>query len=311
MTIDLIFEYNDFTWCPTTTYVKYFKKLKETRPDLTVNHIDSVQMRLEAERNKQFFGHASKYGPFYMMVCNRDTNKYALVSYWDSIKDIFEASSACFFDFSKMEQLITSIGIVRNDIEFKPLMYLNYTPFGYVPLSPECEQEIEKLYAANLEKTIPDRPRFRNFPADPCRQYIMNDSRFEGIDKRNHILQLREYMAELNSHKINISLNGHGEICHRDMEIMGLGNVLIRPKFVVKFHEPLIPDYHYIAIDFEDYRDYKTMADRIIDKYNEIKNKPDFLDFIGKNAREWYLRNGCTDGNADLLLKIVNLDLLK
>lgn len=310
MIIDLIFEYNDHGWCPTATYVKYFKKLKELRPDIEVNHLDSVQMRLEAEKNGQYFGHASRYGPFYMIVKNRETHKYTLVSYWDSIKDIFE-SHQCFFDMARMEQLITSIGVVRNDIEFKPLTYLKYTPFGYVPLTPECESEIEKLYALNVEKTTPDRPRFRNFPNDPFRQYIMNHPRFEGLDKRTNLLSIPEYMAELNQHKINLSINGHGEICHRDMEIMGLGNVLLRTKFVVEFHEPLVPDYHYVAIDFDDYKDHKTLADKFIAKYNQIKDDKPFLEFIGNNARAWYLRNGCTDGNAELLTKIVNLDLLK
>ena len=310
MTIDLIFEWNDHGWCPTTTYVKYYHELKKLHPDIEINHIDAVQLRLEAEKQHQYFGHASRYGPFYMMVRNRDTNKFTLVSYWDSIKDIFE-SPYCFFDLGKMQQLITSIGVVVNDIEFKPITYLKYTPFGYVPLTPECEREIEKLYEANSEKTIPDRPRFRNFPNDPFRQFIMNDQRFEGIDKRTNLLPIAEYMAELYSHKIGLSLNGHGEICHRDMEILGMGNVLLRPKFVVNFHEPLIPDYHFVAVEFDDYKNHKDMADRFIDKYNKIKNDKDYLDFVGKNGREWYLRNGCTTGNANLLTKIVNLDLLK
>jgi len=99
-------------------------------------------------------------------------------------------------------------------------------------------------------------------------------------------------------------------VCHRDMEILGLGNVLLRTKFVTQFHEPLIPDVHYVAVDVENFKDHKTIADKLISKYNEIKDKPDFLDFVGKNAREWYLRNGCSSGNADILLKIIDFKKL-
>jgi hypothetical protein len=79
----------------------------------------------------------------------------------------------------------------------------------------------------------------------------------------------------------------------------------------VQFHEPLIPDFHYIAVDFNNYRDYQTTADKLINKYNEVKDNKELLDFIGKNAREWYLRNGCTDGNADLLVKLVDFKKLE
>ena len=309
MTIDFIFEWNDFSWCPTTTYVKYFKKIKELRPDIEFNFVNAVEKREEA-RDKTYFGHASMYGPFYCMIKNRANNKYILISYWDSIKDIFE-SRFSHFDLSSMVELITSIGVTVNDIEFRPISYLKYTPFGYISLSPENERVAEDLVKLDIAKINPDRPKFRNFPNDPFRQFIMADKRFDGIDRRDNNLSIREYMEELNASKINLNINGHGEICHRDMEVLALGNVLLRPKFVVQFHEPLIPDFHYIAVDFNNYRDYQTTADKLINKYNEVKDNKELLDFIGKNAREWYLRNGCTDGNADLLVKLIDFKKLE
>ena len=94
------------------------------------------------------------------------------------------------------------------------------------------------------------------------------------------------------------------------MEILSLGNVLMRTKFVLKFNEPLIPDYHYIAIDVDDYKDHKTITDKMINKYNEIKDNTELLNFIGKNAREWYLKNGSTEGCSQLLLKLIDYDKL-
>jgi len=293
-------------WCPVNTFFKYFHLIKEQKPEYNFIYINSAE---EREKFKGYEGPASIYGPFYLMIRNIHTGKYFLISYWDSIKDIFNAKGT-HFDLNYLAELVTSIGIVNNDIHFKKLPWLNYTPFGYVSYSTECEEVIEKLHLKNLDKTIPEKPRFRNFPNDPFRQFLMEDTRFDCIDKRTNILHIPDYMEELYSHKIGLSVNGHGEICHRDMEILGVGSVLLRTKFIVDFHDPLIPDYHYVAVDVDNYTDHKTIADKLIAKYNEIKDKPDYLDFIAKNGREWYLKNGCTDGNAKLLLKLLDFSKL-
>lgn len=310
MHVDCIFEWNDFSFSPTNTFCKFFAKIKEQRPDIQFNFVDAVKLRVQAEKVGLYLGPNCKFGPMYMMVACRETNKFFLISYWDTIKDIFECPS-CGFSLSLMQELITTPGVVVDDIRFKPISYLKYTPFSYVPAKPEIETSIEVLYNQNLPKTNPDKPRFRNFPNDPFRMYIMKDERFDGIDKRDNMLMPAEYMAELNSHKINISINGHAEVCFRDMEILGLGNVLLRTKFVGKFHNELIPNYHYIAIDVDDYEDHKTIADKIINKYNEVKDDAALLNFIGNNGREWYLKNGTAEANADILIKILDFNKLK
>jgi len=311
MIIDCVFEWDDQRYSPTTTYCKFFTKIKELRPDIEFNFINSVPLRVEATKNKLYFGGNSKYGVSYMMVINQSNKKYFLISYWDAIKDIFEAGPLINYNLSLLQELITTSGVVVDDVRFKPIPYLNYTPFSYVPNTPEIENIIETLYNLNLPKTIPDRPRFRNYPNDAFRRYILQDSRFDSIDKREHMLTPADYMAELNQHKINFSANGHAEICHRDMEILGLGNVLLRTKLVTKFHNELIPNYHYIAVDVKDFTDHKAITDKIIDKYNEIKNDTALLDFIGKNGREWYVNNGTSTANADILTKILDFNKLK
>ena len=70
-------------------------------------------------------------------------------------------------------------------------------------------------------------------------------------------------------YKICLSLNGAGEICNRDMEILASGSILFRPELNQKFHEELIPDYHYVTFDI--HADANTQADIIIYKFNSIK----------------------------------------
>jgi hypothetical protein len=50
---------------------------------------------------------------------------------------------------------------------------------------------------------------------------------------------------------------------------------------------------------------------RIIkEKYDEIKDNDDLLREISKNGHEWYMKNGTTQGNVDILKNILNIDLL-
>ena len=189
-------------------------------------------------------------------------------------------------------------------------MSYNPIPWSYAPINKFVEQYIEDSYNANLPKTIPDRPRYRCHPADWVRQHIMTDSRFDGINKATGSLNSDDYIKELASHRINISTNGNAEICNRDFEIMGLGNVLIRPTLVGKFHDPLIPGKHYIGVDYENYLDLKSVADSLIDTYNRVKQDNELMDYIGKNARDWYVKNGTIDANVDILIKLVDFSKL-
>jgi hypothetical protein len=48
----------------------------------------------------------------------------------------------------------------------------------------------------------------------------------------------------------------------------------------------------------------------IKEKYNEIKDNDDLLRKISKSGHEWYIKNGTTQGNVDILKNILNIDLI-
>jgi hypothetical protein len=96
------------------------------------------------------------------------------------------------------------------------------------------------------------------------------------------------------------------------MEIMGLGNALFRQKLVTQFHNKLIPNYHYIAVDsvdldksmgLDNYR--KELSNRFIDRYYEVRDDIDYIQFVANNGREWYTQNATIDANVKLLTKLV------
>ena len=310
MNVNITFKFCDNKWGPSATFTKYFEKIRARRPDIKFTYFDSGLLR---KSDPKYHGNSCRFSPFYMYIENADNKKFILVSFWGRLREIFDTK----FNYGNMnldlmQELITSTGVINDDIEFKPIDNLKYTPFGYVSYTSDHEVVADKLYNLNLPKKNPEKPIFRNYPNDPFRKYLFSDNRFNCIDRtnQNSTISTEEFMKELNASKINISINGNSEICHRDVEILSLGNVLMRTKFVLKFNEPLIPDYHYIAIDVDDYKDHKTIADKMINKYNEIKDNTELLNFIGKNAREWYLKNGSTEGCSQLLLKLIDYDKL-
>jgi hypothetical protein len=256
-----------------------------------------------------------KYGPFYMMLENPDTKKYILVSYWDKLADIVHHHQSTGFNLENCVEIITSAGTHESDIIYNSLGYL-YTPFSYITTTQNNEETIERLYTTNTKRTYPKKPTFRGYLYN-FRKYLEEDNRFSIKDKTIEYLTFPEYLSELNNSHLNLSLNGAGEICHRDIEILGLGTALFRFKLITTFHDPLIPDYHYISIPHEDlvldnidiY--FKQLSDRILERFHQVKKDKEYIQFVACNGRDWYLKNGTIAANANILNQIINLNKLR
>jgi hypothetical protein len=121
------------------------------------------------------------------------------------------------------------------------------------------------------------------------------------------------YFDEIIKHKIALSIDGRGEFCYRDIECFAIGVPILRFEFLSKFNDPLIPNYHYISIprpnDMDLYRTgNETHAKMIEKRYHEVLNNDNFLNFISKNAREYYEKN-CTMGvNIDNTFRLLQLE---
>jgi len=128
------------------------------------------------------------------------------------------------------------------------------------------------------------------------------------------------YIQEAIQFETALSIGGGGgalcgDFCFRDIEMFGLGIPLIRPKYVVEAPEPLIPDFHYVAVDAEFDAEYRyanpeELAQRIVDKYKELQACPDkaeYLAFVQKNAKEWYDKVVSYPNITNNIIKALNL----
>ena len=127
-----------------------------------------------------------------------------------------------------------------------------------------------------------------------------------------------EYLQEINKYKLTISLNGFAETCYRDWEAMSVYMPIIRSKFSSKYHNPLIPDYHYFSATDECVdgmtkykKPYTDIADQFISKIEEIIDEDDKLIEVGENGREYFEKNIISTSIVNNFFKVFNINILR
>jgi len=105
-------------------------------------------------------------------------------------------------------------------------------------------------------------------------------------------------------YRVGFSVTGTPEICCREIEYMAIGLPNLRMEYMTQLGPPLIPNYHYISVDRSDFpwdanKDREGGPEYVeahIQRFNEVRDDKDFLNFIAKNARQYYVEN-CSDEN--------------
>lgn len=282
MNLQITYQYPHNNW----TVFNVFKKFHE----LINEDIGNIEYLMT---NTLYDGNPSGiYSPHIMTIRNLHSKKYHIVSYWDRACELDYVNNG--WDINNRISIYTSSG---TDLNFK------YVPFSYLTYSLDFE------FLAINSKPVTEKKNkklmFRGFLYGD-RLELKKLNLFEISDIK---LNYFDYFNELNENKINLSLNGAAEICNRDIEILSSRSVLFRPKLIQKFHNELIPNYHYISFEYN--QDSKIQAEIILDKYNEIKDDEDLLYFISENGYNWYKENGTVYSNVRILKNILDLEKLK
>jgi hypothetical protein len=283
-----------------------YHNLINNHPDIEFTHIHSETLL------EQPFG-GVKYAEQFMIIENDATKRYIVLSYWDHVTDFTYKGKKNHWDSENCVEIITSSGTYKSNKTFEP-MDLVFTPFSYIPETKLCENIIEDLYHLPKRKRAPKNLMFRG-KLFGFREFLRGKLHF---DVRSAKYNIHDYFNDLNDYYINLNLNGAGEICHRDMEIMGLGNALIRTRLNSVLHNELIPNFHYIAVDIDDidttltYKEYwQEVGYKLIRRFDEVKNDIDYLRFVGENGRRWYEKNGTIYANTSIAMELINLNNLR
>jgi glycosyltransferase involved in cell wall biosynthesis len=121
------------------------------------------------------------------------------------------------------------------------------------------------------------------------------------------------YAEELLNYKVGLSTAGRGEFCYRDIEYMAMGVPFIRFKYNSEMSPELIPNVHYISVDRpEDMphdRDCTPEHTRLLEqRFLQVKDDQEFLDFIVKNAREYYEKHITINNCVAHTIKLLELE---
>jgi hypothetical protein len=128
------------------------------------------------------------------------------------------------------------------------------------------------------------------------------------LNPESNSINFNDFILELSSHQIALSLAGAGEFCHRDIEALGVGVCLLRPALTQQFDSPLIPNVHYIHVDTDTEQDSpETAAARIEERYWWVTRQPELLRRVAQKGAEWFDQNVRTPESLELTARILGL----
>lgn len=278
-------------------------------------------------------GYGGLYSCMNFSILNPETEKYILLSFFDNWKYLFMQHMG--WKPSKMTQFFYAGGFnyadyfnFRNHQKDNPDLDIPlnidhlYNSFFYGPYYTGYDHEVNNLYRKSSKNSIPILT-FRGYMWDFRQlmvQDLFEDQSINIVDKNtgNNALQYIDYLKDLTKYRCALSLPGGTEICNRDIECFSVGVPVIRPLISTAYPDPLIPNYHYISCydnckywdGNPSYLSYVDFQRSLIECWHRVKDNIDYLDFIAKNAREWYLRNSIIDNNIKYTISKIDLGAL-
>lgn len=251
------------------------------------------------------------------MCIIRPDNKIIIISYSNVIDSTAKQlekykgpKSIYFAHFNK--NILKNVVPEENMMDYKPFFFtifkhIDIDYFYKKRLSIEYEDQIDKMVFRG-NKTI--RPVIDFFDSDV-------------LDGPNTYNTINSYLDNIVNYKVGLSIGGIGEYCYRDFEYMGLGIPMIRAEYNSKSLIPLIPNYHYIALDRDscglcahkwdlratDRISEKEYTDAITKKFKHIKDNKELLNFISYNAKQYFEQYIKIDMAIKNSVNIINKEL--
>jgi hypothetical protein len=233
----------------------------------------------------------------------------------------FYAGSFDFLDFYAYKQLVS----YNKDFVFPDNIHDIYKQFFYIPCYDCLYDKLTNLFNTKKIKTINNSLFFRGYLWDSRKLMTKNI-----INKYNDIiiidkntesnnLHYGEFIEEITSYKASLSLPGGTSICHRDIESFAVGTPVFRSLLTTNYPDPLLPNHHYIAFyglcDYSDehhpkFVSYKDFQDNLLYWWNKLKNNEEYLNYVSKNAREWFVSHCTMEQNIQYVLSQLDIEKL-
>ena len=187
----------------------------------------------------------------------------------------------------------------------------------------EEENVSNEFYHNNLKenkRVIPDKLFFQTSTLYLFRKYIFENEAYRYNLNLGYDRDLHTWLNKLSQFKVNMDINCVAEPSGRISQIMGLGTALIRPKLNHKFQNDLIPNYHYILVEHDNFdvekhhnieKYYQSLSNAYIDTYERVKKEIDLIDLVSKNGREYWENHCLPDKWVSDTVNLIDLNKLK
>jgi hypothetical protein len=138
------------------------------------------------------------------------------------------------------------------------------------------ERIIESIFIGNYENNIQEQYRNTNI------HWKNVISEYHCTKGNQYKFTHEEYLLKIRSSKFGLCLRGFGSKCHREIELMAFGTVLIiTPEVSIKsYSEPLIENIHYIQV---------SSPEELKDKISLISKEK--WCYMSNECYQWYQRN--------------------
>jgi hypothetical protein len=287
---------------PANEKTRYYRDYNLFWDDLT----DELKKTHNVSENR-FFENAH-IGP---MKVHLQKRTYEFLEMLECEYIIEDLDSGDFWILSASEQISNCIMLEQYNTHLKKVLYSQYVPeqivaharensYKFFPwiFFPQNVVDLESYYEKRKNKTeFIDRLFFRGgVDYRPIVSHI-NQEILSSTEKINH----DEYFDYLINHEICLSIGGvaNGDLCYRDIECMALGVPLLRFEFSAVLNPGLIPNYHYISIPIQldfpvtngvlrDRLGLPHHAKLIEERYLEVTKNKNLINFISKNAKDYY-----------------------
>jgi len=243
---------------------------------------------------------------------------------------IEDSDTGDFYILSVADQITSLVLDEQNNKHLKKVLYSQYVPdqivhhtknnsHKYKPWIYFTQELVDYEYYYEKRKNIVEYNNKLYFRGSSSYRPILNY-----IDKslicEQSPMSIHSYLDDAINYKVALSLGGaaNGDMCYRDIEYMAMGIPYIKFDYVAMMDPPLFPNYHYISIplcdDLPIHNDVKKdrlgvlkHAQMIENRYREVINNNDLLDFISRNSRDYYTKYLSEKNRVDHTLKLLEL----
>jgi len=219
-----------------------------------------------------------------MLIENYDTQEVVVLSVSDDL------THAILHNYPKVKKILVS-QFEKNKISSNLYNGQDFSRFSPWVYFPQNIYNYDTFY--NKRKTISnfiDKFYFRGTSLEI--RTILNGFNPQYFEGGLPIGGFEAYANDIINYKAAFSIAGRGEFCYRDIENMAMGIPIIRFEYSHEMSPALIPNFHYISTprpSISSEHQLSTEHSHLIEKrFLEVKDDKDFLNFISKNARDYY-----------------------